>query len=101
MKILIITHYFPPLNSIASLRPYSWAKYWTKVGHDVTVLTTKKFPSDNLTMEMPYNGFQTIEVENRVRTFLDKIKTGFNKPNINGERKSSRYLSFGKIQLAN
>tara|TARA_B100001971_G_C18225358_1_gene560036 strand:+ start:555 stop:1853 length:1299 start_codon:yes stop_codon:yes gene_type:complete len=97
MKILIITHYFPPVNSTASLRPYSWAKYWTKVGHDVTVLTTKKFPSDNLTMEMPYNGFQTIEVENRVRTFLDKIKTGSNKPNINGKRRPSRYLSSLKI----
>lgn len=42
MKILIITTYFPPQNSIASLRPYSWAKFWTKAGHEVTVLTTEK-----------------------------------------------------------
>lgn len=42
MKILIVSSYFPPMNSIASLRPYSWAKYWSKMGHDVTVLTTKK-----------------------------------------------------------
>uniref|UniRef100_A6VTI9 Glycosyltransferase subfamily 4-like N-terminal domain-containing protein n=1 Tax=Marinomonas sp. (strain MWYL1) TaxID=400668 RepID=A6VTI9_MARMS len=42
MKILIVSHYFPPHNSIASLRPYSWAKYWSELGHDVTVLTTRK-----------------------------------------------------------
>lgn len=42
MRILIITHYFPPLNSVASLRPYSWAKHWSTLGHDVTVLTTLK-----------------------------------------------------------
>lgn len=42
MRILIISTYFPPLNSIASLRPYSWAKSWSKAGHDVMVLTTVK-----------------------------------------------------------
>ena len=50
-------------------------------------------------MDIPYNGFQTIEVENRLRICLDKIKTGSNKPNINGERKPSRYLSGLKIIL--
>lgn len=42
MKILIVSSFFPPQNSIASLRPYSWAKYWSKMGHDVTVLTAPK-----------------------------------------------------------
>jgi len=42
MKILIVSSYFPPRNSIASLRPYSWAKWWSRAGHDVTVLTTEK-----------------------------------------------------------
>lgn len=35
MKILIVSYYFPPQNSIASLRPYSWAKWWRRAGHDV------------------------------------------------------------------
>jgi len=47
VKILIITAYFPPQNSIASLRPYSWAKWWSKAGHGVTVLTTVKHKSEN------------------------------------------------------
>lgn len=39
MKILIVAKYYPPRNSVASLRPYSWAKYWMREGHDVTVVT--------------------------------------------------------------
>ena len=46
MKILIISTFFPPQNSIASLRPYSWAKYWKRAGHDITVLTTNKVKTD-------------------------------------------------------
>ncbi len=42
MRILIVTFYFPPLATIASYRPYSWAKCWSDLGHDVTVLTTDK-----------------------------------------------------------
>lgn len=42
MKILIISHCYPPLNSMGSLRPYYWAKYWKMQGHEVKVLTTKK-----------------------------------------------------------
>lgn len=42
LKILIVTHSFPPLNKIGSLRPYAWAKYWSWIGHEVCVLTTKK-----------------------------------------------------------
>ena len=42
MKILIVTHFYPPVNSIASLRPYAWAKYWSRMGHEVCILTTRK-----------------------------------------------------------
>ena len=63
MRILIISTYFPPLNSIASLRPYSWAKYWSQAGHDVTVLTTKKCAGEPLSMPLPMEGFKVIEVE--------------------------------------
>jgi glycosyltransferase involved in cell wall biosynthesis len=41
LKILIISCYFPPLNLISSLRAYSWAKYWSRMGHEVCVLTVK------------------------------------------------------------
>lgn len=42
MRILIVSTFFPPENSIASFRPYSWAKWWSRAGHEVTVVSTKK-----------------------------------------------------------
>ena len=60
MKILIITTYFPPKRGIASLRPYSFAKYWSAFGHDVTVLTTKKYASE-IGLELDCSSFTVIE----------------------------------------
>jgi len=61
LKILIITKSFPPQNAIAAHRPYSWAKYWSRAGHDVTVLTIPKIiqPQDAI---LPTEGFRVIEV---------------------------------------
>lgn len=60
MKILIVTSYFPPKRGIASLRPYSFAKYWAELGHDVTVLTTKKYTSE-VGLDLDCSGFSVIE----------------------------------------
>lgn len=62
MKILIVTHYFPPYNSIASLRPYSWAKYWSRKGNEVTVLTTRKETSET-DLNLDCTGFNIIAVD--------------------------------------
>lgn len=61
MKILIVAPFFPPKNGIAPLRPYSWAKFFALLGHDVTVLTTRKVPQEN-PLELPCDGFAVIEV---------------------------------------
>jgi len=61
LRILIISEYFPPLNSIASLRPYSFAKYWSKEGHDVTVLTSKKKTDPTIDLNLPTDKFDVIE----------------------------------------
>jgi len=60
LKILIVSTFFPPQNSIASLRPYSWAKYWAREGHDVTVLTTTK-SSQLSDSPMQIEGFRVID----------------------------------------
>lgn len=62
MKILIVTHYFPPYNSIASLRPYSWAKYWSCKGNEVTVLTTRKETSET-DLALDCTGFKVVPVD--------------------------------------
>lgn len=73
MKILIVADYFPPQNSIASLRPYTWAKYWSLMGHEVTVLTTEKNKHDN-NLKLDCSIFRVIEIENslkkRLKSFL-------------------------------
>ncbi|MFQ4139212.1 glycosyltransferase [Nodosilinea sp. PGN35] len=49
MRILIVAFYYPPEDSwaqVASLRPHSWAKYWSQMGHRVYVLTTHR-PESN------------------------------------------------------
>jgi glycosyltransferase involved in cell wall biosynthesis len=40
--ILLVTRSYPPLNVVSSLRVYHWAKYWSRQGVRVTVLTTRK-----------------------------------------------------------
>lgn len=42
LNVVIVTYSWPPRNSISTHRPYSWAKYWSKIGAKVTVLTAKK-----------------------------------------------------------
>ena len=42
LKIVIISYSWPPRNAISVHRPYSWARYWSEQGNDVTVLTAKK-----------------------------------------------------------
>ena len=79
-KILIITHYFPPINAIASHRPYSWAKYWSRMGHNITVLTTKKEPKSN-DLNLDCSFFKVIEAENIIRNKLKHYNIG-DKTNI-------------------
>ncbi len=62
MKILIVSSSFPPLNSTASLRPYSWAKYWTLQDCDVTVLTSQKEQDPSQMVYLPNPGFKVVEV---------------------------------------
>lgn len=73
MNLLVVCHYFPPLNTVGAFRPWSWAKYWTRHGHRVTVLTTKKYPFDGafdqtLRDEIDQMGVRVIEVPYLRRT---------------------------------
>jgi nucleoside-diphosphate-sugar epimerase/glycosyltransferase involved in cell wall biosynthesis len=64
-RVLIITYDWPPRNSIATHRPYSWARYWAAQGVDVTVLTaTKKFFDLPLDLDLPtLDGVHVREVD--------------------------------------
>ena len=63
LRILIITYAFPPLNVIASHRPYSWARTWRDLGHDIEVLTLAKHPFDGaMDLERDLSGIGVHEV---------------------------------------
>jgi glycosyltransferase involved in cell wall biosynthesis len=44
MKILLISYYFPPYNTIGAIRSGKMAKYLTKLGHDVKVISANNQP---------------------------------------------------------
>lgn len=54
MKIMILTHAFPPMNATASHRVYSWAKTWSVNGHEVHVVTPEKHAFDG-SMDLHYD----------------------------------------------
>jgi glycosyltransferase involved in cell wall biosynthesis len=63
IRILIITYAFPPLNAIAAHRPYSWAKVWRDLGHEVEVLTFAKHALDGaMDLERDLGGIKVHEV---------------------------------------
>jgi glycosyltransferase involved in cell wall biosynthesis len=55
VRILLITHFFPPYDHIASARTGKTAKYLTQFGHDVRVIAAKKplTPFANMPVEIP------------------------------------------------
>ena len=62
MKILLVTYYFPPLNAVASLRTYAFAKYLQCLGNEVTVLTAAKARSPrDLDFPLAADGFRLVE----------------------------------------
>ena len=72
MRILIVSPFFPPCNNIASLRPYSWAKWWSNAGHQVTVLTSDIYQLPK-TLQLDCSGFKVIQTPSNVPVFYQKL----------------------------
>jgi glycosyltransferase involved in cell wall biosynthesis len=57
MRILFLSHFFPPLNAIASHRAYGWARAWAELGHEVHVVTPARYAMDGaLGLDLPMDG---------------------------------------------
>jgi len=63
VRILLLSHFFPPLNAIASHRAYGWARAWTEMGHEVHVVTPVKYPIDGpFGLDLPMDGLTVLAV---------------------------------------
>lgn len=78
MKFLIISRCFPPDTSIGGIRPFMFAKYMIKFGHEVTIINSGLvFAKEDKSYEEQLNGMRIISVYNRKPT-----------PNINAPKRS-------------
>jgi glycosyltransferase involved in cell wall biosynthesis len=62
MRIVVIVHYFPPINSAGSKRFEAISKYLAKAGHQVTVITTGKRLRDGVFTETMPPGIRLVEL---------------------------------------
>ena len=69
MRILILSYYFPPYNGIGPVRVGKTAKYLSKFGHDVRIITAK---------DQPYQANLRLEVEQDKVIYTSKFDV--NKP---------------------
>ena len=98
MNILIVTYNWPPRNAIGAHRPYSWAKYWSALGANVTVLTAKKYSFDApLDLDLPViNGVHVVNVPYLYGK--KEKKPTQNHEQINLSSSDSRYLFFKQLR---
>lgn len=87
MKILIISHYYKHKNAMASIRPIKLAKYFSALGHDVTVLTSKQkdnWCKQELVPQPTDNICEIYAPEHKGMKYLKKVYSYLSK---RGERK--------------
>ncbi len=98
MRILLITFYFPPYNTIGSIRTGKFAKYLHSNGHDVRVLTAESLPlPDDLTLEVPADQVKPSRWVNV--NYLPELATGGRKSvSVKGYASGSTIISkLGKL----
>ncbi len=97
MKILFLSHYFPPEVNAPASRTYEHCKRWVDAGHDVTVLTCAPNCPDGVVFEGYSNRFrgQTENVDGihvvRVWTYLAA--------NRGTTRRIANYLSYMVVAI--
>jgi len=85
-----VATYFPPQNSIASLRTYSWAKWWSKAGHEVTVVTTVKRKHEN-DLDLDCSGFEIVSLP---IPFFSDASSAYHNTITKSEQKNGKLLLY-------
>ena len=73
MKVLLVSPFFPPQSSVASLRVHSFARALADAGEDVTVLTTAK-RADQRTWPLPSPGVRVVERDYRTPAPFERLR---------------------------
>lgn len=79
LRILLVCPMFPPQRGIGPLRTYSFARTWSQLGHDVTVLSTQK-RNDQVGLNLPFDGFRVAEVDFRAPWMVEKLRQSTRAP---------------------
>lgn len=72
-RVLIISYWFPPLNTIAALRVYAFAKYLRESGYDVTVLTSPAKQTDKTDDNIDISDIPVVEVDFHLADSIDVV----------------------------
>ena len=91
MKILFLTHYFPPEGNAPASRTYDNCKRWVAAGHEVTVLTCAPNVPDGKVYAGYRNKLWQEEVIDGIRVV--RVWT-FVAPNKGAVRRTMNYLSY-------
>jgi glycosyltransferase involved in cell wall biosynthesis len=75
MKFVFFVHYFPPLNSTGSRRVESFAKYLSRSGHEIVVVSTRKSARDGLLTEAVPPYIRLYEINSLGRVFKPNVET--------------------------
>jgi len=90
MKILFLTHYYPPEGNAPASRVSALAERWTASGHKVTVVTC----APNVPNGIVYNGYENRRTEEIVKGVnVIRVKT-YIAPNKGAARRIINYLSY-------
>ncbi|HDP98011.1 MAG TPA: hypothetical protein ENN22_02370, partial [bacterium] len=78
LKILLITNFFPPANTVASHRLYSFARYLPEFGIDVDVFTPERkgtltYDLQSIKQIHPYQDFSEINKFSRDSNYLRSL----------------------------
>lgn len=73
MRILLVSPIFPPQPTVGAARTHSFAREWTRLGHEVTVLTTAK-QSDQQGWPLPGEGFEVVAIDYPVPAPLARLR---------------------------
>ncbi|WOO42929.1 glycosyltransferase family 4 protein [Rubellicoccus peritrichatus] len=91
MKILFLTHYFPPEGNAPASRTYDNCKRWVMAGHDVTVLTC----APNVPNGKVYEGYKNRPWQREEIDGISVIRVWtFIAPNKGAFRRILNYLSY-------